>query len=215
MEIDRDEFINQTKLSIEEYDDFKTLSDLKVLEKNISINNHYITDAFYKYGIKNYRYPEASFYLIETNDELKSETILEIEKKIFEIFKEQFTKSFELSDYSKISFGLSEYSKMSIDSFYQCYFENLKKNYNNIILEDKIDTIPNITKKCIKNVDQTSNSFEQKSSKLLFKKIIKFNKDKNVDNLKDKLVLNSIIYFLFFCITFSLFFSINFNKRHQ
>tara|TARA_A100001011_G_C14289337_1_gene835363 strand:- start:1022 stop:1639 length:618 start_codon:yes stop_codon:yes gene_type:complete len=205
MEIDRDEFINQTKLSIEEYDDFKTLSDLKVLEKNISINNHYITDAFYKYGIKNYRYPEASFYLIETNDELKSETILEIEKKIFEIFKEQFTKSFELSEYSKIN----------IDSFYQCYFENLKKNYNNIILEDKIDTIPNITKKCIKNDDQKSNSFEQKSSKILFKKIIKFNKDKNVDNLKDKLVLNSIIYFLFFCITFSLFFSINFNKRHQ
>lgn len=215
IELDKDKIINKKNITINHFEELKLSADSEINKKIINIENHYVTDAFHRYGIKNARFAGKSFYLIEATNELDIEIISEIKDQIYSIYLNKFNED-ELIKYQP-SNNLQQ--AIAKNDFYECYLKNLTKDYNNVTSKNKLSIILDNTELCIKNINNLSSDKSISDNNFLEKveinQYIKFNDRKNVLNLKDKLLKNSIIYFFLFCLTLSLFVSVNLKKNKK
>lgn len=244
LKLDFDGILNEyDKYSVtrEDYSKFKTKSENTVIKENISFNSHKISDAFYRYGIKNKKLLTQTFFLVESDKKINQETISFIEKKIVNIFSKTFTEEIIIHVDNKFNLdqlNLENKVKESDEDnknesneyrmFYLCYYEKINniKTINNELSTDK--TIYDITIACLnENKNKMSNDFIPKlyknnvnvdiykDIKINFDKYIVIEKNKNHQNLKNKIVLNSMIFFIIFSLFIIIFLSFNFSFKKK
>lgn len=211
----------------EDYSKFKTRSENTVIKENISFNSHKISDAFYRYGIKNKKLLTQTFFLVESDKNISQETISFIEKKIVNLFSKTFTE--EIIIHLDNKFNLDQLNlENKYRMFYLCYYEKINniKKINNEISTDKI--IYDITLACldknkmsndiIAKLDNNKNNVNPdiyQDIKTNFDKYIVIEKNKNHKNLKNKIVLNSMIFFIIFSLLIIIFLSFNFSFKKK
>lgn len=244
LKLDFDGILNEyDKYSVtrEDYSKYKTRSENTVIKENISFNSHKISDAFYRYGIKNKKLLTQTFFLVESDKNISQETISFIEKKIVNLFSKTFTEEIiihldnkfnldQLNLENKVRESDEEKKHESIEyrMFYLCYYEKINniKKINNEISTDKI--IYDITLACldknkmsndiIAKLDNNKNNVNPdiyQDIKTNFDKYIVIEKNKNHKNLKNKIVLNSMIFFIIFSLLIIIFLSFNFSFKKK
>ena len=169
------------------------------------MKNHYITDAFHKYGLRNIKYPDKSFFLIQSSEKLILNEIFEIKKIIIN----QFKLIMETGMVSEQEFSLQS------NNFFNCYFKKIV-NLNNkkqINKTNGYDIILKNTKTCLDENKNLNDLNEIKLDRKDILELISINNNKNIYNLKEKIVFNSMIYIIFFGICLILFLNINIIRK--
>jgi hypothetical protein len=204
-----DEIIKEYQITRDKFASIKFQFEQSAIQNKINLKDHYITDAFHKYGLRNVKYPNKSFFLIQSSEKLILNEIFEIEKIIINQLKLIMEPGMVSEQQDEQEFQLQP------NNFFNCYFKKIV-NLNNkkqINKTNGYDIILENTKTCLDENKNLNDLNEIKLDRKDILELVSINNNKNIHNLKEKIVFNSMIYIIFFGICFILFLNINIIRK--